>query len=237
MQVAPLKTNSVIIIGPHKSGTSAVAGVVHRLGVSMGNNLEPANESNPLGHFEDQDFINLNNDLLKRAGGAWHTPPSSLTIEQNADPILNDIREMLEVKARQGGHIWGWKDPRTCLTLGVYVKLMQSPYIIVVDRDPKDTAASLYKRDKADKSYNCTKEYALKLTEYYMQEAEQTIARSNGLNVTTINYEKMLKNPKRAVRKILRLLPINPTAEDIEKAAAHVKPSKKMQELKQEFKK
>ena len=56
----------VIVIGCYRTGTSAVAGVLHHLGVSMGKSFDPPAKSNPKGFFEDLDFKNLH-PMLERS--------------------------------------------------------------------------------------------------------------------------------------------------------------------------
>src|SRR5262249_48993939 len=45
-----------LVLGVHGSGTSAIAGVLHRLGVSMGDRLVGPTRHNPRGHNENADF-------------------------------------------------------------------------------------------------------------------------------------------------------------------------------------
>jgi hypothetical protein len=49
----------ILVLGVHGSGTSAVAGVLHRLGVWMGDRLVGPNRHNPRGHYEDADLRSL----------------------------------------------------------------------------------------------------------------------------------------------------------------------------------
>ena len=53
------RSQCIIVLGIHGSGTSAVAGILHHLGVMMGETLVPADRTNPKGHFEDLDFRRL----------------------------------------------------------------------------------------------------------------------------------------------------------------------------------
>lgn len=49
-----------MILALHRSGSSAVAGVLDLLGVDMGDNLLPATPANPKVFFENIDVILLN---------------------------------------------------------------------------------------------------------------------------------------------------------------------------------
>ena len=58
-------SKTIVILGMHKSGTSMVAGVLEKLGANMGKELLGPHWSNPLGHFENVKFVNLNERILK----------------------------------------------------------------------------------------------------------------------------------------------------------------------------
>src|SRR5450432_585144 len=58
--------NPVIVLGMHRSGTSAVARLVQELGMNVGANLLPATDGNVYGHFEEAAFIRFHDDLIKR---------------------------------------------------------------------------------------------------------------------------------------------------------------------------
>ena len=48
---------ALIISGMHRSGTSLIAGMLAQAGVDLGDRLVPAARDNPLGFFEDADFV------------------------------------------------------------------------------------------------------------------------------------------------------------------------------------
>ena len=70
----------VIILGMHRSGTSMVSGLLTNLGVDLGEDALGPLISNPRGHFEDGDFLGLNNAILAAAGGTWDDPPAAPAI-------------------------------------------------------------------------------------------------------------------------------------------------------------
>ncbi len=55
---AETASRCVVVLGTGRSGPSAVAGILHTLGVSVGRNLLGSNRSNPRGYFEDRDLVN-----------------------------------------------------------------------------------------------------------------------------------------------------------------------------------
>jgi hypothetical protein len=67
----------VCVLGMHRSGTSVVASLLEGLGVHLGaadDLLRPLPE-NPRGYWEHRAIKDVNEALLARLGGRWHTPP------------------------------------------------------------------------------------------------------------------------------------------------------------------
>lgn len=128
----------VIVLGMHRSGTSLVSSILHAMGVRMGEpiHFERIDEdSQPQGYWEDQDFVSLNRQLIRDAGGHWRTPPPSGRLVMAAQDYQEEMarliarkeqaarQETLAAEALGSGPIWigwGWKDPRNVLTVGAW---------------------------------------------------------------------------------------------------------------------
>jgi len=139
----------VVVLGMHRARTSLVANVLHHLGVHIGDRLLGANAWNPYGHWEDLDFLELNVEMLKAAGGDWANPPSTLRIRATAEWFGPEVRALVDWKRKQGRPAWGWKDPRTCLTAWAYHGYLRAEdevrYVHVVRRQ-EDIVDSLMRR-------------------------------------------------------------------------------------------
>ena len=68
----------VFVIGMHRSGTSATAEALGRLGLALPSSEElvPATRTNERGHFESKTLVRLNERLLTAVGGTWSAPPA-----------------------------------------------------------------------------------------------------------------------------------------------------------------
>src|ERR1700759_5092074 len=66
-----LKRQAILVLGMHRSGTSALAGVACSLGASAPNNLLPANFSHPNGYWESLPLVQAHSDLLASADSSW----------------------------------------------------------------------------------------------------------------------------------------------------------------------
>ena len=61
----------IVVLGMHRSGTSAVIKALSCMGVSLGDNFMPAGIDNPKGFFEDKAINQLNIEMLEAIGQHW----------------------------------------------------------------------------------------------------------------------------------------------------------------------
>ena len=139
---------SIVVLGMHRSGTSLVAGILHRVGVHMGDRLMQANVHNPFGYYENWDFVVLNDLILHSAGGSWDDPPSRDAILQQKHKFEHAIKTCIRMNEKEP--YWGWKDPRTCLTVELYHAFLKNPFYVICQRDKDAVVRSLVSRDGMD---------------------------------------------------------------------------------------
>ncbi len=132
----------LIITGMHRSGTSLVAGFIHRSGIDLGSELVGAKKSNPFGHFEDMDILEFQRSVLLREFGhqMWVPQPPRLGEADKA-------RAMELVSARQNKPYWGWKEPRTSLFLDFWDELLPDARYLFIVRHPLLVLDSLSRRN------------------------------------------------------------------------------------------
>lgn len=147
-----------VVIGCHRSATSWVAKGLQETGVHVGDRLMGPGHGNVHGHFEDYDFVELNERILVRAGGTWDWPPYEDAIERVVDVFWDETRELIEWKTFRakelGVEAWGWKDPRTVVTWPVYRDLLDDPILLVVHRREELVASSLFEREPDTRTYD-----------------------------------------------------------------------------------
>lgn len=130
----------------HRSGTSLLAKWMHEMGIEMGNNLLPAAFDNKNGFFEDQDFLNLHEDILRS-----NNLTNSGLIQDDKNLIISryhqlKLKHLLNFK-NELNQQWGWKEPRTCLFIKEYAKNLTNPCFLIVFRNPVEVIDSLLRRD------------------------------------------------------------------------------------------
>ncbi len=142
----------ICLLGMHRSGTSVVARLLNLLGVYLGppEHLLRPGADNPRGYWENQRLFHVNKRILARFGGDWREPPSFPPGWQCA-PGLEDLRQSASaIVAEEFGNapVWGWKDPRTCLTLPFWQDLLPPMRYVICVRHPQSVARSLERRNR-----------------------------------------------------------------------------------------
>jgi hypothetical protein len=187
----------------HRSGTSLVAGILNLMGVYLGpaEHMMKPNPDNPKGFWEHQGLTDLNDKILTRLGGSWHEPPA-FPPRWELSPDLEDLREEAYGIIRDDmakRELWGWKDPRTCLTLPFWQQLVPDMQYVICLRNPVDVARSLERRDK----------FTLrKASELWTTYVTLSIRHSSGKPRMYIFYEDLMRDPQRALERFCAFLDV-----------------------------
>ncbi len=126
-----------VVLGMGRSSTSVVA---RSLAENFGNGSFGEIDQ----HGEDPEFVELNNLILSTAGGTWFKPPTEAAIlEAGRDSAISDrIRQLIGIR-NERFELWGWKDPRTTLTIRCYLPWLTNPHLIACWRNAHDVSLSL----------------------------------------------------------------------------------------------
>jgi hypothetical protein len=127
----------ITILGMHRSGTSAVAGMLADHGVELGP-VRMRNRFNRRGNRELPELNRLHESLLERSGGSWWDPPESVRVEPD------DLRRRDEILATVQGETVGVKDPRMLVCPDLWSDLDLNR--IGVIRNPVSVRRSLARR-------------------------------------------------------------------------------------------
>lgn len=149
--MGPRRLTVVCVLGMSRSGTSLTARILNLGGMYLGpeEGLLSSRPSNPDGHFENAAMMRFNEWLLWSLGGNWRTPPTMPVGWEQSETLAAERRMARAFLAETfGGHeLWGWKDPRNCLTLPFWQCLVPEMRYVVCLRNPIDIAASLERRN------------------------------------------------------------------------------------------
>lgn len=146
-----MNSTAICVLGLHRSGTSMLSNLLAKSGIYWGppEALLGPKKENPKGYWEHQEIIELNDNILTYFSGAWNQVPHFPKDWFN-DPGLTPLKQRAkEILAPYFEHpLWGFKDPRFCLTLPFWKTLIPNIQLIVPYRDPFSIALSLQQRNK-----------------------------------------------------------------------------------------
>lgn len=189
-----------MVLGMHRSGTSALMGVLHLLGVQLGTRLIPAHaEINPKGFWEHTDIVRLNDRLLGILGKCWHDVSQFPDQWWRQDNIKVVAKEIVEVLRRDfnGVRLWGIKDPRICrlipFWLDIFAELGISPLFVIIFRHPMDVADSLARREGFGNEV-----WTLLWLTYVLD----SLAGTKGYPRVFIEYDELLKDSRGVLSRI-----------------------------------
>jgi hypothetical protein len=143
-----------MVLGMHRSGTSAVSLSLRVFGARHGDRLVGGLPSNPRGHWEDIDVLRLNERMFEAICTRWDSPspvtPRDVRILSEKG-FVGAAAGLLRDKVAANG-FYAVKDPRMTKLLPFWRRVFQAaeiqPYAVIVFRNPASVVASLYKRDK-----------------------------------------------------------------------------------------
>jgi len=189
----------ILILGMHRSGTSAIAGLIAQLNYDFGPSIVEPSFDNPKGFFENARVQQINDKILNILDVGWDYPGNLEDEWQNNVEIKKLEQEATEVIASEfqdASHI-AIKDPRICLLLSFWQKLLiQSEYeikTVIIVRNPQEVAMSLKKRN----NISLNKSYLLYNT--YLLNAEEL---SKSFPRAIISYHDLVANPKKTLQRI-----------------------------------
>lgn len=217
----------VILVGMHRSGTSLLVRLLEQLGLHLGHDQGAMNA-------ESRHFQRLNKRTLRSVGGRWNDP----------EPVLQALREnsfvdhwaayyrrhvMRSVSGfrywgaqtwldlQRGGEppsLWGWKDPRTSLTLAIWLHVFPQAHVVHIIRNGIDVAISLHRRQLAQKKRwrvhpdhqdprGLDFEYCFGLWEHYQRYLLTFRDIIDPEHYTELHYETLLREPEPTLRLIV----------------------------------
>jgi hypothetical protein len=219
----------VSILGMHRSGTSMVALLLAECGLHLGDDrdLMPPAPDNPAGFGENVRFVELNERLLAALGGSWDAVPEF-------DPDWLERPEVTQLE-RHAAHLahafagcepWGWKDPRSSLTLPFWERVAHPLEVIVCLRDPLEVALSLQRRN------GLSLDFGLAL---WLEYNERIVATTRADSRIVSHYDAFLRSPRRELERIAASIDLPVDGETLDRAAVRALPSLRTYRLRRPY--
>lgn len=194
-----LSGNFVVVLGMHRSGTSALAGVLNSLGFQAGKTLLPPGEFNERGYFEDRHLVRQHDALLKAIEHVWYDE-RSLPIGWLEGSAATEAKKTLTLHMRTDFDLnknCVLKDPRMCWLLPLWKDIFSTlgivPGYILSVRHPLEVAQSLMRRD------GLAVKRSILLYASYLLEAERE---TRGLPRAVVEYTSLLDNWRSVLQTI-----------------------------------
>lgn len=148
---------AILVLGMHRSGTSALTRVINLLGADLPSRLlPPMRGNNEAGFWESEEIYRLNDEILASAGSAWDDwwPLDPVWFRsETAETFKARALALLDEDFSQS-RLFVLKDPRICRLLPFWLAVLHDfatePRCILTLRHPSAVAASLEKRDGLD---------------------------------------------------------------------------------------
>ena len=197
----------IFVFGMHRSGTSAMMGLLNTLDVDVGPNDMPPNTYNEKGYYENMDTCRLNDDILDSLHSSWDDPSllsdvwwkQSHSMSQFSESIINIIKDNYK-----NSDLFGIKDPRISRLFPLWHEALDELGIqsraIICFRNPLEVAQSLKKRD----GFSINKSLMLWLT--YMFEAEFFTKK---VKRTFVSFDDLLGETPKVLKRISDILSID----------------------------
>lgn len=202
----------VIVLGMHNSGTTLLARIMHRRGLFLQCNAGMS-ESYFFSHFI------ANRVVLGGEEAAWSRIPI-ISVEE----VLarrNEVEQLIQKHWRldyiqwgyDGVGPWGFKDPRSCILLPLYLQIFPEAKLLAIRRDIDDIAASLSHRFKPGIGVLNDADHWRRLTQSYWDRVDE-FGKAHA-NYFEINYEDLCTEPEQTVAAVYEYLQLPLDAETI----------------------
>lgn len=186
----------IIVLGMHRSGTSAVARLLNLMGAYFGgeNISTGASAENEKGFWERLDVRALNDSMLHNANCDWDR-----IAELDLDAIPEDFISAYHRSARDivlnldAHRPWFIKEPRLCVLLPLWRPVLELPFCVHVFRHPVEVAHSLKARN------GIPIKVGFALWEAYNTRA---IEASSDLPRIFVSYSELLSSPQPVVDQL-----------------------------------
>ncbi|MEZ8724095.1 sulfotransferase family protein, partial [Vibrio pomeroyi] len=199
----------IVVLGMHRSGTSAITKSLELFGVNLGEKLYGASFDNPKGFWEDEECLRINQELLSINGYEYNSIIKAPDLEN--EKVKSLFLEAVSIVARnvERYKLWAFKDPRTCRLLefwqSVFEKVGCEVNYIFVSRNPISVAKSLNKRNHLDLESS----YFLWAQHVYM--AVSTMKH----RCLFLDYDDFMDNNKNNISKISNFLNVVPNNDKV----------------------
>ena len=200
-------SQGILVLGMHRSGTSAATRVLNLLGAGLGARMMPPMPgSNEKGFWENLDAVDIDDRLLTGIGRSWHdvrAMPEGWMESVAATDAHAAITRLVRTDLATSP-LWAVKDPRMCRLAPLWLRALADcgvrPNVLFVVRHPLEVAASLEARD------GWSRARSLLLWTQHIIEAEQA---TRGCPRVMVTFDQILGDWAATMTRVSRALGVS----------------------------
>jgi glycosyltransferase involved in cell wall biosynthesis len=202
---SPAAKTALLVLGAHRSGTSAFTRVLNLLGADLSSYLLPETPDNPRGFWESAELVNIHEEILATAATSWDDwrPFNPAWFES---PLAKAYKErLLSWLARDFGAsaFFVIKDPRMCRLVPLWRDTLREfgaqVKAVIPIRNPVEVAASLESRD----GFTPVKSYLI-----WLRHMLDALRDSKDLPRCVVSYDALLSDWRLTTTRIARRLDV-----------------------------
>lgn len=205
-------STAILIIGMHRSGTSAATGALRFAGVTLGNEMLEPGQDNPKGYWENARAVAIHEQLLNALDRSWddvRALPEGWLQGSAAAEAMAQIHSLIEDQFADQA-LWAIKDPRLCRFVPLWTRVLAQRGIqavaLFVARHPDEVAKSIESRNGWPTPFG--KLLWMRYT-FEAEAATRTVPR------TVLTYDRLLKRPVDALREAMARLGLDVPPRDV----------------------
>jgi hypothetical protein len=194
---------ALLVLGMHRSGTSALTRVLGLCGAALPQHKMAAAADNALGFWEPQPIVDAHDRFLKDAGTGWDAIadyPAALFASEAAAACRRGLAD-LTLREYGNAQLFILKDPRISRLMPLWLPLLNTlgvaPRIVIAARNPLEIASSMRARD------GWSEHRTLMLWLRYMLAAERD---TRGLVRCFVGYEQLVNDWRGTVDRVSEVL-------------------------------
>jgi hypothetical protein len=210
-------STGLLILGMHRSGTSALARVLGLCGADLGSRLVAGSHGNEAGHWEDAFAVELHDRLLAAFGATWDEPlalPRDWRQGEAGRDAVGQITAYLR-QDRAAHTLWALKDPRLCLFAPAWRQAADAAAMplsaVLMARHPGEVARSLAARDGIAHGRGLL---------LWLEYTIAAFASIDGLPATVIDYSSLIGDWRQVLARVSALRGMQALQADATTAAA-----------------
>ncbi len=195
----------LLVLGMHRSGTSALARILNLAGAALPRNLLGAREGNEIGHWEPEKLMSYNQRLLVELGTDWNDW-RPIELDRLSDGELSAARSDIEDILREefNSHpLWVLKEPRICRLSKFYLEILKDMGTqvlpVLIHRNPLEVISSLLAR--SDWPAHLSSVDASLLWLRHVLDAEYA---TRNLDRAVLSYSELMSDPITALKRVAK---------------------------------